>query len=422
MFELDCNKNNHKEDANCKLHIGIVGPISTENIAQFINNDITELPKGYSGAPFMGTLIGTLLSRGHKVTAFTTSADLSLNLLQPVTAEGKNFKIHYCPMRKHSLRMNGYKLGRIVDFFKLERRYLEQAIRLDNPDIVHAHWAYEFSLAAIASERPYLITCHDAPLKILKYMPNLYRLGRYFMALTVMLSAKSLTTVSPYLRDSLLSQARGVIEIIPNPLPHKIANRIGETKKPFDKINPKIIIISNGWDKLKNPKVALLAFSQLRKTNRNAKLRVYGGGFGKGEVAESWAKSKGISEGIEFIGRLPYDKLIDEIAAADILLHPSLEESFGMVIAESMALGLPIVGGRDSGAVPWVVGNGGLLVDVKNSTEISEALMKIINNDILRENLSNSARQESLQRFSPETITTAYENLYRKEIKNYEFN
>ena len=59
------------------MKIGIVGPIGTENIARFISDDPARLPHGYGGgfggASLLGTLIGELLARGHKVAAFTIS-------------------------------------------------------------------------------------------------------------------------------------------------------------------------------------------------------------------------------------------------------------------------------------------------------------------------------------------------------------
>lgn len=61
------------------MHIGIVGPISTNDICQHLVGDAASLPKGYSGAPLMGTLIEDLLQRGHVVSAFTLSNDMPLN-------------------------------------------------------------------------------------------------------------------------------------------------------------------------------------------------------------------------------------------------------------------------------------------------------------------------------------------------------
>lgn len=400
-----------------KLHIGIAGPISTESVAHFLDGDVTALPKGYGGAPLLGTLIGELLTRGYQVSAYTTSPNLPLNLPQAIMAKGDRFKIYYCPVRKHSLRMNGWSLGRVVDLFSLERRYLAQAMEMDNPDIVHAHWAYEFALAAIASGKPHVVTCHDAPQEVFKYMPNLYRLGRYFMAHKAMRSAQKLTTVSPYMRDSLSSFTRQGIEVIPNPIPPMIAHRTINQSRQLSLVTPIVVMVANGWGKRKNAQAGLQAFAKLRATVASARLRLFGSDFGQGEVAHRWAQEQGIAEGMDFIGKLPYENLLAGIAQGDVFLHPSLEESFGMVVAEAMALGVPVIGGYKSGAVPWVIGAGGLLVDVTNPVEIANALKAVLTDQNHWQKLRVAAHQISQARFSPEVVVTAYENIYRKLIE-----
>lgn len=400
-----------------KLHIGISGPIATESVAAFIKDDVTTLPSGYSGAPLLGSLIGALLDRGHQVSAYTLSSNLPLNLQQPIMAQGERFKIYYCPMRKHSIRMNGWHLGRIVDFYGLERRYLRQAIQIDNPDIVHAHWAYEFALAAIASGKPHVVTCHDAPQKVLKYMSNLYRLGHFFMALYAMRTAHKLTTVSPYMRNALSPLTRKDIEIIPNSIPPIIAHHALDPTRQLSLAAPVVVMVANGWGKLKNPQAGLLAFAKLRTTLGGARLRLFGEDFGQNQAAHRWAQAQGIAEGMEFVGKLRYENLLGEIAKGDVLLHPSLEESFGMVVAEAMALGLPVVGGKTSGAVPWVIGDGGVLVDVSNPTEIADALKAILANQLHWQKFRAVAQKSSQARFSPEMVITAYENVYRQQIE-----
>lgn len=135
------------------MKIGIVGPISTESIAGFISDDPKRLPQGYGGgiggAPLLGTLIGELLARGHTVAAFTISWDLPISPYSEVVAQGNRFRIHYRPVRPHSFRPKFGKLGRAVDAYRFERAGLRHAMLAEELDLVHAHWAYEFALAAM---------------------------------------------------------------------------------------------------------------------------------------------------------------------------------------------------------------------------------------------------------------------------------
>ena len=392
------------------MKIAIAGPIATEDIKTFLNKGYDQLPIGYSGAPLLSTLIGELLARGHEVSAYTTSSDLPLNLAQPLMAEGERFKIYYCPARIHSIRMNGLYLGRIVDFFSLERRYLQQAIQMDNPDVIHAHWPYEFALAAIYSGKPHVVTCHDAPQQILKYTPNIYRLGRYFMARKAMNAAQKLTTVSPYMQTALSHVVDKNIEVVPNPIPPQLMRQIDFSRTLST--SPVIVMVINGWEKRKNPKVAMQGFAKLRSKINGAILRVFGIGFGCGESAQQWALEQGVTDGVHFVGRLPYTNLLEAIASADVFLHPSLEESFGMVVAEAMALGLPVVGGNKSGAVPWVVNEAGVLVDITSSDQIADALYLILKDPEKWKRLRTSGFQSAQARFSPAGVVTSYEKIY----------
>ena len=153
-----------------KLHIGITGYIGTEHVVDWLSSNIDTLPKGQPNAPLIGVLIGELLRQGHKVSAFTTDPSLFPDS-GIVKASGDNFDFYVCPERPRAWRFNKNLPGRAVNGFAYEKEQLLKAINLAQPDIIHAHWTYEFALAAIKSGLPHLITCHDAPAVILRYNP-----------------------------------------------------------------------------------------------------------------------------------------------------------------------------------------------------------------------------------------------------------
>jgi glycosyltransferase involved in cell wall biosynthesis len=397
------------------MKIGIAAPIATDNIASFLSGDIGGLPRGYYGAPLLGTLIGALLDRGHEVIAFTTSTDINPSA-KPVVAAGERFKIHYCPVRRRAFRRENGHWGRAMDAFRLERAALTQAMLDTQPDIIHAHWTYEFALAALDSGLPHLITCHDAPQVVLRYMPDIYRLVRYFMARRVLAHARRLTAVSPYLVDKVAQYAQVPISVVPNPIPSTLTN-IATVIHHFDPTRPRIAMVLNGWGKRKNPQPALRAFARLRQKMPSAELVVMGKDFGPREQAERWAQTQGMADGIHFLGALPYPLLLAELAKVDLLLHPSLEETFGMSVAEAMALGVPVIGGEKSGAVPWVIGEGGMTVDVTSVNAITDAMCQLLSNNMEHARYCKDAKQQTIARFSATHIAQAYEAEYQAAIK-----
>jgi glycosyltransferase involved in cell wall biosynthesis len=390
------------------MKIGIAGHIATDSIARFLDGDTAGLPRGYYGAPLLGTLIGALLERGHSIVAYTTSSDMPVSTR--VAARGDRFKITYCAARPRAFRYSDGRWGRAADAFKHERALLVQAMREDAPDLVHAHWSYEFALAAIESGLPHVVTCHDAPQVVLRYSPDLYRLIRYFMARRMLDHASHLTAVSPYLKQKLQGYARVPIAVVPNPLP--VHPPEFASRRTFEPARPCIAVVLNGWGARKNPKPALRAFAKLRKTIPGAELNIMGSDYGPGGQAESWAESHGLSQGVNFMGSQPYAVLLEKLADSDLLLHPALEETFGMSIAEAMSLGVPVIGGCNSGAVPWVIGGGGVVVDVASDQAILAALEKMLSDPHARKRHAEAAKTRA-DNFTALHVAINYEAHYQ---------
>ena len=83
-----------------------------------------------------------------------------------------------------------------------------------------------------------------------------------------------------------------------------------------------------------------------------------------------------------------------------------------MVLAEAMAMGLPIVAGKRSGAVPWVVGSAGSLVDVRDADAVATALREILIDPELAMRLGHAGRVRVESSFAAEGVARAYEREY----------
>lgn len=403
-----------------KLHIGIAGPIATEHLADLLGGDIDTMPKGYPGAPLTSVLIGELLKQGHKVSAFTIDSSLYPNS-DVLKISRPNFDYYICPTRPRAWRFNKRHFGRAIDGFAYERQQLHNAIKAANPDIIHAHWTYEFALAAIKTGIPHLITCHDAPGVVLRYTRSLYRAIRYLMARKVFIHGQHFSAVSKYMATAVQHYTEKSITVVPNPLADYVLVRGRPRSVPASK---RIGFIGNGWDARKNPKPALQAFANIHKDHPLAELHLFGTGFGSSESAQQWCQQHSLTKGMIFHGVTPHKQLIEHLDSLDLLIHPAQEESFGVVIAEAMAMGLPIVAGRYSGAVPWVVGvdekndNGlccAVLTDVSDAYAIELAINEAFDQHYSERSASGYTRAR--QMFAPNVITNAYISLYREILQ-----
>ncbi len=402
------------------MKIGIAGPISTESIRALLSENSHELPRGIAGAPFLATLIAGLISAGHQVSAFTLAQELAPGQKSPVVGTGDKFKIYYGPYRKRSIRFNSTSPGRIVDLFRLERRAIKQAIVLDKPDVIHAHWSYEYALAALASGVPALVTCHDSPLRVLRYMPNLYRFGRLLMALRVFRRATCLTAVSPYLRSEIGRFAKADISVIPNPAPFSNHVTLDPDLKMEKFANPLVVMINNGWDKRKNVEAALKAFPLFCESFPGATLQLFGQGYQVEGPAENWAKQNHLDRNVVFHGVSSHEEIMRTLEDASLLLHTSREETFGLVLIEAMTAGVPVIGGADSGGVPWVVdyGKAGVLVDVESPKDIANGMKQLLQSKERYSKMRRHAFEYVQNNFSADRVIEKYIDCYKELLSH----
>lgn len=398
------------------MRIAILGPISTTDITPYLYEPpSSDFPPGVSGAPFMSTLIGALLERGHEVCAITCGGWWATQHNHPVTLKGRQFEFHCAPIRRHSVRPRHGHIGRILDLYAYERRTIGELLAAAEPDLVHAHWTYEYGMAAIDSGLPYLVTAHDDPVEVMKLFKNVYRVGRYLMARTVLRRAAALTAVSEDLRSRLAGMAQAPIEVIHNPLDRRFLEAASRRPVPSISMEQRFVSVMNGWGYLKNASSALLAFARLRKQRQDVTYHLFGIDFEHGGPAQRWAESKGVSEGLVFRGSVPHIQLIEELKAASVMLHPSRWEACPMGIAEAMATGLPVVGGSDSGGTAWMIAGGGLTVNITRPDEIAEAALQLISDDVLYQQCAEAAINR-VKLFTSETVISQYEALYQKVL------
>jgi glycosyltransferase involved in cell wall biosynthesis len=102
----------------------------------------------------------------------------------------------------------------------------------------------------------------------------------------------------------------------------------------------------------------------------------------------------GIEHKVSFEGRVSEERKIDLLAGCKMLVMPSIFESLGLAAAEAMSYGKPVIA-SNSGGLPEVVGNGGLVIPPKNSIMLAEAMNRLLNDDMLRHSLGEKAKERA---------------------------
>jgi len=92
---------------------------------------------------------------------------------------------------------------------------------------------------------------------------------------------------------------------------------------------------------------------------------------------------------------------------------PTWKEQFGRVIAEAFSMGLPVVG-SDSGAVPEVIGDAGLVFPERNHKALAACLQSLIDNPELLRDLSAKGRARAMELFTWRKLAQQTRDLFLK--------
>ncbi|MFJ7293388.1 glycosyltransferase family 4 protein [Streptomyces collinus] len=383
------------------MRVAIAAPIGLRNLSRMLDPELeSTVPEGMV-APVATSLAVELCRSGHEITVVTLSPDVTV----PVQRRIGPVHVLVGPYRaRHRAR----------DAFRHERNTVRDLLDSVDTDLVHAHWTYEFGLGALASRHPCLISVHDWAPAILRHNPDPYRLVRLLMQLRCLVKARELAVVSPYIQDQLRRVGRRSTYLLPNGLP---ATFLANSPPMRDVPVRQILSVNSYFSPLKNVGVLLRAFQTVREQLGDVELILVGPDFQAGGPAETWARARGLAAGTVFAGPLRTEEVLTAMDRADLFVAPTLEESFGMAVLEAMARGLPIVAGRSSGAVPWLLGFGsaGDLVDVRQPDQVAAAVVRMARDPERRMLLSGQALRRA-RRFAWPGLVRSYEARYRRVV------
>lgn len=362
-----------------------------------------------SNTPAVDTLIVSLLKKGHFVRIFTMGYD-NYSYTSP------QFDLFIIKANTNYIVRN---IWSVFDKSKRIRKVINK--NYQDLDIIHSHWTYEYTdaLRGISTKKPVVCTVRDwAPYiwKFVSLKDKLMWSFKYLMAQRVF-ACPNITFVanSPYTSDLLKRKGKDA-QIIPN----SISDSFFEDIIHIYPQQLKILCISSSDDSRKNIISLLRAFKIIRKKNPSAELSLVGGFFTTQSRNYNKYHSEGLLDGVKLCGRIEHDKLKYYLDKSTMFVTPSLEETFGNTLLESIARKVPTVGGMDSGAVPYVLhyGEAGYLCDVKNPLKIAETIDYISNHIDEASTKADKAYEIIKKEYSESNVADMYISLYTKIIQH----
>lgn len=293
----------------------------------------------------------------------------------------------------------------------LSAQALDRFVRRNKIDVVHAHMARDYSLAAYAARRnrgtKFIVTRH--------VLFQLNRLHRHTLARAHRVIAVSAAVARELRAQKILNEKQ--IAVIPNGVD---VERFNRARAEFDRAR---YLRSIGL-----PEDCLLVGSigELRTLKRHddfirAAALLPDAHFvlaGEGEMRKPLEKlvaELGLKERFHFLGWL--DEAEKLFCALDVFVSASETESFGLVIAEAMAAGTAVVATETEGAKEVIDdGRTGVLVPIGDVARIAKSVNILLADPEKRRSLATQSVQSVAQNFSLTRMVDEIEEIYATDL------
>lgn len=216
--------------------------------------------------------------------------------------------------------------------------------------------------------------------------------------------------LSPYTAERIVAACPDVadrIRIVPCPV--EILSRA----EPTDKDGKSILCVGRLRDSRKNLPLLLKAFHEVSKQCPDVFLRLVGGT--DRQALEKWLTQLGLVDRVIDTGKVSDAELREQYARASVFVLPSQQEGLGIVVLEAMAAGVPVVSTRCGGPEGYVIdGQTGYLVPLSNPTAMAQAILRLLNNDSLRQQMSKAAQDHARRTFSRPVVERQFRQAFEQ--------
>ncbi len=315
----------------------------------------------------------------------------------------------------------GFRLGNYWYHGVLTAKVFDDYVKqFGKPDILHSHSVNHAGTAAIYLSRrynlPHVITEHLTTVTNASISnPIDFKFIRKIFKTT----DKTLV-VSSVFKDLLIDAFQlhpSYFEVV-----HNMVNDLF-----FEKFKPAVytsgdefvFLTTSFLKKRKNHKLLFDALKILKDRNYKVKLRV--GGYGPEENdLRSYVNQQGLENSVEFTGSLTRQQVKQQLDFSHAFILPSLFETFGVVLIESLASGRPIISTDSKGPRDIITNENGILVQGFDEKQLAEAMIKLITNYSQYDQHKISDQCRKL--YSEQSITSKLVAIYREVLHNRKMN
>lgn len=323
------------------------------------------------------------------------------------------FRVYRVPSwRKgiHDCGMRGAYTFLFFAFFKLQ-----QLLKRNRYDMLHYFFGLPTGLLTLLpgahKKIPYVVSLrgsdvphYDMCNKKLEFFHRLLRP----ITRSIWKNAMSVVALSAGLKETALQTSpHQRIAIIPNGIESELFKPAPVPRPPSDAFQ--LILVSRLIER-KGIQHVLLALSELK--DKSIKLLIVGTGQFQTYLTNLVQELR-LTQEVTFFGFCLRTELPHLYNQHDTFILPSLAESFGIVFAEAMACGLPIIGGRTGGVPDLVQSENGILVQPGSVAEIKSAILDLKSSYENRVTMGKVNREKVVAHYSWKSVALKYLDIYR---------
>jgi glycosyltransferase involved in cell wall biosynthesis len=357
----------------------------------------------FGGIVFLAVDIAREISElGHDVTIYTTDLDFS---------NGSNKFNKKLPRLE---QLEKFKINRSHTWFSVKLFFFNPSIykqlSADKPDIIHtiglrsfqsiASWmvSKKYNIPLVVSDQGGLTT-HPF-LKQSSFILKLIYKVQNLLIKQFLKQSSAVSSANEYENNIFLDlYSKSNIKIIRNGVNLKSLVSQKNFKEIYE-INSKFILFVGRFSKSKGIETLINAINIIKNEikSRETILVIMGVDFGYEDEMFSLIKKFDLSDQIIVIKNPPRENVISAYGESEFLVLPSQWELSPLVPLESFAFKKPVISTNSHG-IPYTVQNNknGILVEPENPEELSNAIIKLLDNPSLRDNLG-SAGYDFVQR------------------------
>lgn len=356
------------------------------------------------GSGVVATELGRLLAdKGHNIHFISSSMPFRLKKIHP--------RIFF-----HAVDVNHYSVFHYPPYDLSLASKIADVVNREKLDILHAHYAIPHAVCAILAKQmadrdvKVVTTLHGTDITVLGLEHSLQALLKFGIE-----KSDYVTAVS----DSLVKETNELIQ--QNQSIHTVYNFIDERvykkqqgnslKKDLGINDSKVLIHVSNFREVKRVQDIIHVFHKVHQ-QIDSKLLLVGDGPDMSIICEL-VDSLHLQEHVLFLGK--QDNVQELYNISDLMLLLSEKESFGLVLLEAMACGVPCIG-TNIGGIPEVIDHGetGFICELGDIDTISQYAVKLLQDSTLHTKFVEACLQVVYNKFQSATIVSQYEEIYEK--------